>query len=159
MASRYWCQRQEVYQNQQQNNNNYNNNNNRNGYDGNMQQRCFPIHVAYMGFAGSCGSSTVWDYSIFDTTVVPLDNNIHDDEDGDGDGGGGGGTIRRQYDEALVYMPHLYFVNSHKSVIGGWGDGIMVKDINERNELRLKYGIPRSAFVYCCHSWSDKIDP
>ena len=93
-----------------------------------------------MGFPGSIGSSKVWDYSVFDPIVVPPDE-------------------RRHYKEALVYMPHCYFVNSHKSVIGGKHDGIMISNEDERASLRTKYGIDPSAFVYCCHSRPDKIDP
>ena len=56
-------------------------------------------------------------------------------------------------------MPHCYFVNSHKTVVKGSGDGIMVANDDERSTLRVKYGIHPSAFVYCCHSRPDKIDP
>lgn len=108
-----------------------------------MLRSSFPIHVSYMGFPGSCGSSDVWDYSVFDRIVVPPDED----------------DIRGRYEEALVYLPHSYFVNSHKSVIGGRGDGIMVFDDEERKSLRSRYGIHHSAFVYCCHSRPDKIDP
>lgn len=103
-------------------------------------RRRFPIHVSYMGFPGSVGSSMVWDYSVFDEVVA-------------------GGHLRRNYEEALVYMPHSYFVNSHKSAIGGRGHGILLTNDDERKSLRQKYGIPPSAFVYCCHSRPDKIDP
>ena len=104
----------------------------------------FPIHVSYMGFPGSVGSSKVWDYSVFDPIVIPPEEEY---------------GIRKHYKETLVYMPHCYFVNSHKSVIGGRDDGIMVANEAERTDLRAKYGIDPSAFVYCCHSRPDKIDP
>jgi len=107
-------------------------------------QRRFPFHVSYMGFPGSTGSSTVWDYSVFDPIVVPPEEKY---------------GIRRHYEEALVYMPHCYFVNSHKSVVGGTGDAIMVDSKDERRSLRSNYGIHPSAFVYCCHSRPDKVDP
>ena len=100
----------------------------------------FPRHVAYMGFPGSMGSSKIWDYSIFDHHVVPP-------------------SLRKYYSGALIYMPHSYFVNSHKTVIGGPGDGIMLANKDERRALRLKYSIHPSAFVFCCHSRPDKIDP
>ncbi len=113
----------------------------------------FPMHVSYMGFPGSVGSSRVWDYSVFDPIVVPPDydrntsisNQYH--------------CIRRQYKEALIFMPHCYFVNSHKTVIGGRGDGIMLANEDERRKLRVEYGLDPEAFVYCCHSRPDKIDP
>ena len=100
----------------------------------------FPIHVAYMGFPGSMGSSRIWDYTVFDKHVVPF-------------------SLRKYYSGALVYMPHCYFVNSHKTVIGGPDDGIMLANDDERNAMRTKYDIHPSAFVYCCHSRPDKIDP
>ncbi|KAL3789986.1 hypothetical protein ACHAWO_002040 [Cyclotella atomus] len=100
----------------------------------------YPIHVAYMGFPGSMGSHHLWDYSIFDKHVIPP-------------------SLRDYYSGALVYMPHCYFVNSHKTVIGGPGDGIMLANEGEKATLRAEYGLHRSAFVYCCHSRPDKIDP
>eukprot|EP00986_Skeletonema_menzelii_P020566 scaffold31656_cov160-Skeletonema_menzelii.AAC.1 len=106
--------------------------------------RCLPIHVSYMGFPGSIGSSQIWDYSIFDQVVIPPG-----DEYG----------IRKYYNEALVYMPHCYFVNSHKTVLGAEGDGTILANEEERIQLRSKYGIHPTAFVYCCHSRPDKIDP
>jgi protein O-GlcNAc transferase len=115
--------------------------------EGLEQRRRFPVHVSFMGFPGSVGSSMLWDYSVFDKVVIPTEVE-HD-----------GGNFRRNYEEALVYMPHSYFVNSHKSAIGGKGDGIMLTSEVERRALRRKYGIPPSAFVYCCHSRPDKIDP
>eukprot|EP00956_Cyclotella_meneghiniana_P004545 scaffold5584_cov76-Cyclotella_meneghiniana.AAC.15 len=100
----------------------------------------FPRHVAYMGFPGSMGSSKIWDYSIFDKHVVPP-------------------SLRNYYSGALVFMPHSYFVNSHKTVIGGPENGVMLANKNERRAMRLRYSIHPSAFVFCCHSRPDKIDP
>lgn len=104
------------------------------------QHTKFALHVAYMGFPGSMGSSHIWDYSVFDHHVVPP-------------------SLRQHYSGSLVYMPHCYFVNSHKSVVGGPGDGIIPANEDERASLRRKYGLHPSAFVYCCHSRPDKIDP
>ena len=115
--------------------------------DANNKEQRYPIHVSYMGFPGSVGSSSIWDYSVFDTIVVPPHN---EDEYS---------NIRQHYKEALVYMPHCYFVNSHTSVIGTKDDGIMIRNDDERLALRIKYGIDPEAFVYCCHSRPDKIDP
>jgi protein O-GlcNAc transferase len=56
-------------------------------------------------------------------------------------------------------MPHCYFVNSHETVIGGPNDGIVLANEEERIALRMNYGIHPSAFVFCCHSRPDKIDP
>ncbi|KAL3783580.1 hypothetical protein HJC23_002084 [Cyclotella cryptica] len=108
--------------------------------NGNRLDQRFPIHISYMGFPGSVGSSRVWDYSVFDEHVIPP-------------------SARKHYTEALVFMPHCYFVNSHRTVVGGPGDGILLANDTERIELRKKYGIHPSAFVYCCHSRPDKIDP
>ena len=113
-----------------------------NGADGSTCR--LPIHVSYMGFPGSIGSSQIWDYSIFDQVVIPPG-----DEYG----------IRKHYNEALVYMPHCYFVNSHKTVLGTEEDGTILASEEERIQLRSKYGIHPTAFVYCCHSRPDKIDP
>jgi len=115
------------------------------GNEADGSTRLLPIHVSYMGFPGSVGSSRIWDYSIFDQVVIPPNN----DEYG----------IREHYNEALVYMPHCYFVNSHKTVLGKEGDGIILANEEERIQLRSKYGIHPTAFVYCCHSRPDKIDP
>ncbi|EED88202.1 o-linked GlcNAc transferase, partial [Thalassiosira pseudonana CCMP1335] len=111
--------------------------------NGGHQQR-FPVHVSYMGFPASVGSSKVWDYSVFDQCVVPPEDEL---------------GIRKHYSEALVFMPHCYFVNSHKTVVGGKEDGIVLSSDDERVSLRQKYGIDPAAFVYCCHSRPDKIDP
>ena len=94
----------------------------------------FPIHVSYMGFPGSTGSSHVWDYSVFDQVVLPA-------------------KFRDQYEEALVFMPHSYFVNSHRTAVAQ-----NVSD-DDRRRIRSTYGISPTAFVYCCHSRPDKIDP
>ena len=114
------------------------------GSNGESASLHLPIHCSYMGYPGSIGSAQIWDYSIFDKVVVPPD-----DEYG----------IREHYNEALVYMPHCYFVNSHKTVLGKKGEGIVLASEEERMQLRSKYGINSSAFVYCCHSRPDKIDP
>lgn len=116
--------------------------NNNEAADGNTRR--LPVHVSYMGFPGSVGSSRIWDYSIFDQVVIPPEDKY---------------GIREHYNEALVYMPHCYFVNSHKTVLGKKGDGILLANEEERIQLRSKYGIHPTAFVYCCHSRPDKIDP
>ena len=100
----------------------------------------FPKHVNYMGFPGSVGCRAIWDYSVFDAHVIPP-------------------SMRNHYLEALVYMPHCYFVNSHKTVVGAPEDGFMLANDNDRTDMRMKYAIHPSAFVYCCHSRPDKIDP
>mmetsp|Transcript_40758 Transcript_40758/g.85386 ORF Transcript_40758/g.85386 Transcript_40758/m.85386 type:complete len:489 (-) Transcript_40758:256-1722(-) len=124
--------------------------------DDRRRRRRFPMHVSYMGFPGSVGSTEVWDYSVFDPIVIPSDARDH-------------------YDEALVYMPHCYFVNSHRTVVGATttgdydGNGVATvasttrveegEEIERTSSLRAEYGIHPSAFVYCCHSRPDKIDP
>eukprot|EP00569_Conticribra_weissflogii_P017194 CAMPEP_0171451452 /NCGR_PEP_ID=MMETSP0881-20121228/41152_1 /TAXON_ID=67004 /ORGANISM="Thalassiosira weissflogii, Strain CCMP1336" /LENGTH=378 /DNA_ID=CAMNT_0011975941 /DNA_START=1 /DNA_END=1133 /DNA_ORIENTATION=- len=128
-------------------------NNNNDGDDGDVPSVRFPMHVSYMGFPGSIGSSKVWDYSVFDPIVVPPDHDHNTSMSNQHH------NIRRHYKEALIFMPHCYFVNSHKSVIGGKGDGIMLTNDDERRKLRVRYGLDPEAFVYCCHSRPDKIDP
>jgi protein O-GlcNAc transferase len=51
-------------------------------------------------------------------------------------------------------MPHCYFVNSHRHILER-------KDGGEKTTVRREtYGLPPSpAFVFCCHSRPDKIDP
>ena len=78
-----------------------------------------------MGFPGSSGSPVIWDYLVFVHIIVPL-------------------IKRRHFDEALVYMPQSYFVNSHRSVIrGGQGVGMIVLEATigegERGLLHSKY--------------------
>ena len=130
------------------------------------------IHVSYMGFPGSSGSPYI-DYMIADTTVIPPTTS----------------SIRKCYTEHILFMPHCYFVNSHKYIMNtdtstnheSYDDHshdhdhatltdiertIMDSDSPSRGPgcvcLRKQmYGLPTQGegFVFCCHSRPDKIDP
>jgi protein O-GlcNAc transferase len=92
--------------------------------------------VSYMGFPGSTGAPYM-DYMVCDPVVVPP-------------------ALRPYYTERLIYMPHCYFVNSHKTC-GAPTRSMWSHD--ERERQRAHYGLPSKAFVFCCHSRPDKIDP
>lgn len=89
-----------------------------------------PVQISYMGFPGSSGSKYM-DYLVVDEVTVPT-------------------SLRAHYTEKLIVMPHCYFVNSHKTAVS-----LSIPSIH----LREQYGLPRDAFVFCCHSRADKIDP
>ena len=97
-----------------------------------LSHRPSPIQVSYMGFPGSTGAPYL-DYIVCDPIVVPTE-------------------FRQFYTERMIWMPHCYFVNSHKECVP-------IISTNERLEKRQQYGIPNDAFVFCCHSRADKIDP
>ena len=91
-----------------------------------------PVHVGYMGFPGSSGAPYM-DYMIADATVIPS-------------------KVRPWYTENILFMPHCYFVNSHWHIKANQNN-VMARD-------RESYGLPPApAFVFCCHSRPDKIDP
>lgn len=89
-----------------------------------------PVQISYMGFPGSSGSKYM-DYLVVDEVTVPT-------------------SLRAHYTEKLIVMPHCYFVNSHKTAVS-----LSIPSIH----LREQYGLPRDAFIFCCHSRADKIDP
>lgn len=57
--------------------------------------------MSYLGFCGTLGADYM-QYMIADEIIVPRES-------------------RRFYTENILYMPHSYFVNDHKQVIGGRG--------------------------------------
>lgn len=89
-----------------------------------------PIQVSYMGFPGSSGAPYI-DWMIADATVIPS-------------------QLRSCYTESILFMPHCYFVNSHQFLPKP------EKTATARSEYQLP---PSPAFVFCCHSRPDKIDP
>jgi protein O-GlcNAc transferase len=97
-----------------------------------LSHRPSPIQVSYMGFPGSTGAPYL-DYIVCDPIVVPTE-------------------FRQFYTERMIWMPHCYFVNSHKECVP-------ILSANERLKERQKYGFSKDAFVFCCHSRADKIDP
>jgi protein O-GlcNAc transferase len=94
-----------------------------------MAHRPAPIQLSYMGFPGSSGAPYI-DYTICDETVVPP-------------------CLRHHYTEGLIVMPNSYFVNSHATGIPP----------STSEWKRSDYGLPEDAFVFCCHSRPDKLDP
>lgn len=95
-----------------------------------LAHRCAPVQIGYMGFPASSGASFV-DFMICDETVVPS-------------------SLRHFYTENLIWMPHSYFVNSHLHLPTLQSDHV---------PTRARYGLSTDAFVYCCHSRPEKIDP
>ena len=97
-----------------------------------LTHRPSPIQISYMGFPGSNGAPYL-DYIVCDPIVIPPDLGQH-------------------YTEHLIWMPQCYFVNSHKEVVP-----TMTRQ--DRVMQRERYGLSKDAFVFCCHSRPDKIDP
>ena len=93
-----------------------------------MAHRPAPLQISYMGFPGSSGAPYI-DYMICDKIVVPP-------------------SLRHEYTEALIVMPDSYFVNSHATAVR----------LSVSNLERSDYGLSEDAFVFCCHSRSDKLD-
>ncbi len=112
-----------------------------------------PVHVGYMGFPGSSGAPYI-DYMIADHVVIPS-------------------KFRPLYTENILYMPHCYFVNSHWHIRNANNnndnndnDNNNNNDESKQNSItterrrREHFGLPPApAFVFCCHSRPDKIDP
>ena len=94
-----------------------------------MAHRPAPLQISYMGFPGSSGAPYI-DYTICDETVVPP-------------------SLRHYYTEGLIVMPNSYFVNSHATSI----------PTSTTQRKRSDYNLPEEAFVFCCHSRPDKLDP
>jgi protein O-GlcNAc transferase len=90
------------------------------------------LQVGYMGFPASSGAPYM-DYMICDATVVPP-------------------SLRHHYTEGLIVMPHSYFVNSHATAC-------IPPYTSTKKMERSLYGLPKDAFVFCCHSRPDKLDP
>lgn len=99
-----------------------------------MARRVAPVQIGYMGFPASSGAEFI-DFMICDEVVVPPAD----------------ASIRSHYSENIIYMPHCYFVNSHRYLF----DTIENMTQTDRSEN----GLPVSGFVFCCHSRPEKIDP
>jgi len=100
-----------------------------------LSLRPAPVQISYMGFPGSTGAPYL-DYMVCDRIVVPQ-------------------SLRTHYTERLILMPHCYFVNSHKTC----ASHTLLETDEEKHKMREKYGLPKDAFVFCCLSRPDKIDP
>ena len=86
-----------------------------------------PIQVSFLGYPGTSGSPSI-DYLIADKVVIPA-------------------TERRNYTEAVVWMPNTYFPNDDK------------REIAETTSTRMEEGLPRDGFVFASFSNSYKITP
>jgi protein O-GlcNAc transferase len=97
-----------------------------------LSHRPVPLQIAYMGFPASSGASYV-DYMIVDDTVVPP-------------------SLRPEYTEGMIFLPHSYFVNSHATGGLSYAKGTQAGN-------RSSFGLPEDGMIFCCHSRSDKLDP
>jgi protein O-GlcNAc transferase len=114
-----------------------------------MSMKVAPIQIAYMGYPASTAAQYI-DYMIADEIVIPSE-------------------LRQYYTESILYMPHCYFVNSHKFLPNMMAATTTSDEEVSNNESpstaaaaipRSTYNLPSSpAFVFCCHSRPDKIDP
>ena len=102
-----------------------------------MAHRVAPIQIGYMGFPASTGAPFI-DFMICDKVVVPPEEL----------------SIRRYYSENCIFMPHCYFVNSHKFLASSSSDSI-----DTGSSMHHVHSLPEQGFVYCCHSRPEKIDP
>jgi predicted O-linked N-acetylglucosamine transferase (SPINDLY family) len=86
-----------------------------------------PIQVNYLGYPGTSGSPCM-DYLIADAVVIPAE-------------------ARRNYTEAVVWMPNTYFPNDDK------------REIAETTSTRVEEGLPRDGLVFASFNNSYKITP
>ena len=126
-----------------------------------------PIQLMYMGFPGTSGAKYI-DYLVTDRVTSPPE-------------------LAHVYTEALLWMPHSYFVNDHRQALNGphcgilppemvtqhwadaathpplapfsWYEAHAPESLSPREVLRHKYGLPPFAFVYCCFNQLYKLDP
>jgi protein O-GlcNAc transferase len=110
---------------------------NLNGYTKGARNEIFalhpaPIQVAYLGYCGSMGADYI-EYMIADDTVIPH-------------------SLRLNYQEKIISMPHSYFVNDHKNSSRSVVDQIGMP-------TRSQYGLSEDSFVYCNFNQIYKIDP
>ena len=116
-----------------------------------MAKRLAPIQISYMGFPGSSGAPFM-DYVLVDNTVIPpLSSTSVSKFDTQNDSY----SLRPLYTESLIYMPHCYFVNCHKAIM----KPLLLQNSTEIEQMKNKYSLPQNAFIFCCHSRPDKIDP
>ena len=104
-------------------------------------RRAAPIQIAYMGFPASTSAPFI-DWMIADETVISP-------------------RERPFYSEKIIYMPDSYFVNSHLYLTSSSSsqDEESTDATAARIAKRHECGLRSTAFVYCCHSRPDKIDP
>lgn len=111
---------------------------NLNGYTQGAKNEIFAlrpaaVQIAYMGFCGTMGAEWI-DYIIADRTVIPPELTVF-------------------YQEKVIYMPHSYFVNSHRQSCKD------LVDLPEGTVTRAQYGISDDKFVFCNFNQLYKMDP
>ena len=110
---------------------------NLNGYTKGARNEIFalrpaPLQLSYMGFCGTMGADFI-DYLVADERVVPA-------------------AQREYYSEALLLMPHSYFVNDHRQSAR--------YALEERQaSRRADYGVREDAFVFANFNQLYKLDP
>jgi protein O-GlcNAc transferase len=95
--------------------------------EGVFARRPSPIQVSYLGFAGTLGANHI-DYAIVDHEVCPP-------------------GAERHWVEKLVYLPHSYFVASHRD------------RADSKPSSRASTGLPAGSLVFCCFNNAHKIEP
>jgi predicted O-linked N-acetylglucosamine transferase (SPINDLY family) len=95
------------------------------GRFGIVARRPARVQVEYLGFSASMGSRRV-DYAIVDRITATQD---------------------AEWSEALVYLPHTWFLYDFRSPVPG-------VELTRRD-----YGLPADAFVYCAFHRAEKISP
>lgn len=110
---------------------------NLNGYTKGARNEIFalrpaPVQVSYMGFCGTTGAPHM-DYFIVDESVVPR-------------------SLRQHYTEALVFMPHCYFVNDHKQ-------SAQIVLNPAMRPTRAQYGLPEDKFLFANFNQLYKVEP
>lgn len=108
-----------------------------NGYTKGARNELFalrpaPIQVSYMGFPATTGAEFI-DYLVTDRVTAPP-------------------SLKRCYSEALVRMPHSYFVNDYRA---------SHPDVLDPSTLpmRADFGLPDDKFIFSCSNQLYKFDP
>lgn len=96
-------------------------------------QRPAPLAVSYMGFPGTMGAKWI-DYMIADSVVIPPKQ-------------------RQHYSEAIIYVPHSYFVNDYRQCLEAQ------KAVSAPLPSRADHGLPEDAVVLCNFNRLHKLDP
>jgi uncharacterized protein (TIGR03032 family) len=90
-----------------------------------------PLQINYLGYPGTLGSAAM-DYIITDGVLTPP-------------------ALASTLTEQCLYLPHSYQINNNQQSLPDPG--------RSRQSLRREYGLPETAFVYCCFNKIEKIEP
>jgi predicted O-linked N-acetylglucosamine transferase (SPINDLY family) len=94
-----------------------------------FEYRPAPIVVNYLGFAGTLGSSRLWDYIVADRIVAP---------DGSAE----------YFEEKLARLPGCFMPHDDKG-----------RSISDDAPSRIDHGLPEKGIVFCCFNNAFKINP